>query len=630
MKKKPIISLAVLLAAFGVIIITKPAGAATAPYLLSETEETTTVFRALPIIPLQLAPKMPTAIPKKIPVRILENDIVNNTINISPSAKPSDCIDLDTAVNGGPAYPSPLEINDPSNTPATITICNKTYDRSGNTTPYGRFILVHSDNVTLDCDGASLIGNFDFNNSTDMSSPGAKAAIYSQGDNFTMKNCTFGKFGYGAYIGGGYDSFNHQPNPPKKVTIANNTFTLNSYIDLVISSATNSEIFNNLRAENSGNKGILPTIDLEFVSNSRIHDNTLYSQGGINLAFNSNNNQVYGNTLGKFPSAGTTNPNAIWINHGSAYNNIYRNTIIGPHEVWTGNGITFDGDKDSDDYKNTGAAKYNIVHHNTITDFWGPGISLLHDSHDNSISYNTYDGVDWGLTTGSGTTNGITYNPHNNRFEFNNMKVYTATAFDYGTHDNMFVRNRINFIADPNYVRPAYDMGINNHYNENGVGNYWNFYDNPANGCDDANRDGICDSPNPVYEFPYGPITNYDYYPISAVPVLQPISPVSVNELQNVVVRLRAANPAGLPFQYSINSTKFFAGGECMDEPNVFTWATNQYSSGYFTYTATVKNGIYSDSQSFNVRVNDTCYINKFGKWICPWPVQAIKNCVAI
>ncbi|MFA6552931.1 MAG: right-handed parallel beta-helix repeat-containing protein [Patescibacteria group bacterium] len=608
----------------GGILVAQSAQAAAVPYLLVSTDsEAITppiVTRHFPVILPKTNPALPTAAPSDT---LRASALLDSEPGINvpmAAAQPADCIDPDISSNGYFIY------DDPADAPITLTLCNKTYTRT--TTSY-IIVGIYSANVTLDCNGSIMVGNYDF--SAPAPNPAYnKIGIFATGaDNLTIKNCTIGGFGYGMYVGGGYDSFNHAPKPPMRVTLFNNTFTQSSYIDMVVSSVINSEIYNNVRLENSGNKSVLPTIDLEFASNSRIHDNTLFSNGGINLAFNSNYNQVYRNTLGKFPSSAAS-PNAIWINHGSAYNNIYNNTIIGPHEVWTGAGVTFDGDKDSDDFKNTGAAKFNTIHHNTIIDFWGPGINLLHDSHDNTVSYNTYTGVDWGVISGSGSTNGIFYNPHNNRIENNYMTVYTGTAFQSGTHDNVFIKNYINFIGDPEYVKPSYDMGTNNQYDENGVGNFWSMHNNPANGCDDTDRNSICDTSSPIYNFSTGEITNYDYSPVSAVPILQPISPIVVNELYPATVKLIAANPMNLPFQYSVNSPKFFQTNTCSGVQNTFAWPTNQFSSGNYSFTATVQHETYTSTQNFAVRVNDTCYINKFGKWSCAWPVQAVTECSAI
>ncbi|MBI2558083.1 hypothetical protein HYW20_02065 [Candidatus Woesearchaeota archaeon] len=82
-------------------------------------------------------------------------------------------------------------------------------------------------------------------------------------------------------------------------------------------------------------------------------------------------------------------------------------------------------------------------------------------------------------------------------------------------------------------------------------------------------------------------------------PVLEPVSNITANEKDKIILVLSASDPNGDALSFAINSTKFYSGD------NVFQWNTSSTDSGDYTFMATVSDGFLSDSAIFNVVVND-------------------------
>ncbi len=113
------------------------------------------------------------------------------------------------------------------------------------------------------------------------------------------------------------------------------------------------------------------------------------------------------------------------------------------------------------------------------------------------------------------------------RIMSNNSTVFGNTAYEnkYGIYCGNHIGNRIylNRLVKNNIS--AYDGGSNNWYedagNENGiiglasahrtVGNDYSDFDQPGQGCNDTNGDGICDSPHKIRGG-----SNVDNYPLTS------------------------------------------------------------------------------------------------------------------
>ncbi len=136
---------------------------------------------------------------------------------------------------------------------------------------------------------------------------------------------------------------------------------------------------------------------------------------------------------------------------------------------------------------------------NTISDNDGYGINLAYSNYsvvsNNTLSYN-FRGI---YLKGSNYYNTIT----NNTFDSNSDGISLIDNYGNSIYHNNFINN----------TNQASDNGNNTW--DNGYpsgGNYWSDFDEPAEGCSDANNDSICDSP---YNISGG--NNSDRYPVASL-----------------------------------------------------------------------------------------------------------------
>lgn len=105
----------------------------------------------------------------------------------------------------------------------------------------------------------------------------------------------------------------------------------------------------------------------------------------------------------------------------------------------------------------------NSVLHNVINGNSGKGLNV-NASSTNTFAYNTItgNGIGYGAALYA-TSNNLIYN---NSFKNNGIQLYSST-------------------------------GVGNVYNQPAPvgGNYYDSFDTPAEGCNDVNGDGFCDSP---------------------------------------------------------------------------------------------------------------------------------------
>jgi len=303
--------------------------------------------------------------------------------------------------------------------------------------------------------------------------------------------------------------------------------------------------------------------------------------------YDCNNNSVLNNSF-------SNNASAVEL-HNCQNNTIHENTV---------------NDNQTGIFLNL--SRNNKITNNTVTDN-NKGIYLRYETHYNTVSDNSingnYDGIFMDTNPGSNTIMGN-----------------TITGNDYGMHLGVNVKSNFfynNFFSN---TINAKDDGINtwNIPKTPGTniiggpfigGNYWSDY----NGTD-LDFDGIGDTEIPFTE--NGNIrVNGDYYPLTFTwnfpPVLEPFEDITVNELAEVEIIPVASDPDGDELTFSIDDNRFYWDNGL----NGFVWDTNQTDSGNYTFTVTVSDGIFEDSQSVQVTVKDTCfyetYINRF---ICLYP----------
>ncbi|MFA5052186.1 MAG: hypothetical protein WC544_03955 [Patescibacteria group bacterium] len=499
---------------------------------------------------------------------------IGDETKITTTAQPADCVT--------PDFENDMSVMVGAN--ETVQLCPGTYTVPENFVPW-QVVYIWGNNATIDCNGATLIGR-DPNQYPYSYEPWKNMGIFSASwaDNVTIKNCNISNFSYGIFAGGGYDSNTNLPGDPKKVSIHDNTFFDYSFLPIILSSAIDSDVFNNIRTDGDPDYNFHnPIIKLEFTSNSRVYGNTLELDKGISLSFNSNNNQVFGNIVGNVSQQMSSWDPLIAVDRGSAYNELFNNTMIHNPLV----AVTFfqvDGDYTYDNYANTGGAHHNYIHDNTA-DNMGIGFMLKNAVHDNIILNNNFGvfptyGTGYQLTQGENRPDLVPYDNRieHNRFQFGDSP-YISFAFNSiaGSTNNVTVGNYFN-------GKPlnGFDLG-SNIYDENNQGNYWTYFNDPADGCYDVDYNGICD--NPLKMSP-SQSTGQDNYPISSVPIIEPITNQAIHEGQTLVLTVHATDPAETITTLSAsypNGTFGASFTDNGDNTGTFTWKPwyNQAGTAY-------------------------------------------------
>jgi len=140
----------------------------------------------------------------------------------------------------------------------------------------------------------------------------------------------------------------------------------------------------------------------------------------------------------------------------------------------------------------------NNVENNTYGFYLGASVGFVFE---NNIIKNNYDGIF--LEKSHNNTierNNIMNNYHGNYIYGENNTFYQNDLINndrgievYGTNNSVYHNNFIN-----NTIQ-AYYPSNDNFWDKNSEGNYWSNYDEPSEGCIDANSDDICDSPYIIF-----------------------------------------------------------------------------------------------------------------------------------
>ena len=110
---------------------------------------------------------------------------------------------------------------------------------------------------------------------------------------------------------------------------------------------------------------------------------------------------------------------------------------------------------------------------------------------------------------------------------------------------------------------------------------------------------------------------NIDSQPFTGAPTLEPIKNISINELNNAIINMKAEDPQGDELTYSVDDERFRSMAPCWPGKQAFLWTPDEYGAGTYTVNATVTDGVHEVSTSLNVNVVNTCQINKWGKMVC-------------
>lgn len=150
-------------------------------------------------------------------------------------------------------------------------------------------------------------------------------------------------------------------------------------------------------------------------------------------------------------------------------------------------GVTLDGDSHTltGPRLNGGLifnASYVTVKNLTIRGFWN-GILISGGSH-NTLSHNTLQENEYGIYVDASDANIV----RNNNISYNTFGIYVEFSDNNTVYNNCFILNSYN---------AAILGGTGNAFNLPAPtgGNYWDDFDEPADGCDDSNNDGFCDAP---------------------------------------------------------------------------------------------------------------------------------------
>ncbi|MBI5037409.1 MAG: hypothetical protein HZC01_01710 [Candidatus Kerfeldbacteria bacterium] len=348
---------------------------------------------------------------------------------------------------------------------------------------------------------------------------------------------------------------------------------------------------------------------------------------------------------------------AISLVHDAHDNLITRNTVNGAYV-----GIeAYFGQTDAG-----GSPTYYFPHHNTIdgnsTVQYDPntnteGVWLGNGTHHFTITNNTYTGGYHGVRAMYlvGSTEApqvpitdmvIQDNRMLNMVSFGLFNPNEDVIERWNIYHNYFSHNG----SDPNLIDGALELqsssseifayentfidnGLNGEGNydqlwsspqtqlqREGRGNYYSDYDEPGEGCNDTDLNGICDLPR---NFSTGavdanPLVNPTFCANNnCPPVFRPIAPLTVNEQDMAIIWVNAYDYEHDPLTITVSDKRFQSYDGCWPGRNAWVWWTNIDSSGTYPVTVTVSDGVNQVQQSTVVTVRDTCFKDKWGRMRC-------------
>jgi len=407
-------------------------------------------------------------------------------------------------------------------------------------------LAINANNVTLDCQGNSIIGN------------GSGEGIYSNNtDNVIVKNCIITNFSTGIEFFNGMDSI-----------MTNNTLSNNTDSGITLGSSSNSNLTDNIFSLNDGGLYFYNSSNGTFMDN-RFDSNYNF---GILLMEGSNYNTFSNNVLSINRSNNLNYlPNGIVIS-SSSYNTLDNNTfsetgIAGRQMLWIigssleefQNNVTdtntinslqtyyrssryggcLASPVDASNYSwiglvncsgvdITGNLSNNLDHvllaYTDGTNITGINVTgslvgiSVYSSKDNQfksnfISSNLVEGFNLDFSSNNALSG--------NTISLNSYGIYLSASFNNTIYNNFFNQS-INVHSDgfPNFWNTTKVPGTSIIHGPNIGGNFWakplgGFSEN----CTDANSDGICDDSYIINA------NNTDYLPLKALVSLTPSSP---------------------------------------------------------------------------------------------------------
>ncbi|GBE58445.1 periplasmic copper-binding protein [bacterium BMS3Abin01] len=357
----------------------------------------------------------------------------------------------------------------------------------------GDGIQIASDGVTLNGNGHTLTGS---------GSGLTYGVIMDFRSNVNVVNLTASGFSLGFKI-----------NTASNNTISGNT-VLNSGTAYLLDSADNNDISNNTAdACSAGFVAFSPGVKLQNSNNNTVTGNSVSNCGAGIMLYNSGGNVLTGNVM----TGNDKNFNVSGTLDADFINDIDTSNLVDGKPVYylvnktnqvidasTNAGVLFCINCDQVSVSGL-AITNNLV-----------GIYLRHTTN-SRVFNNTVTGCGEGITMDLSSGNVLSGNQSNNNYwagfalrGSDNNKLVGNTAYSNGqaqfgfgidlssSSGNEIYNNGFNNISQANNVG-----GSGNSFNLLSPigGNHWADYDEPSEGCLDANNDGFCDAP---YIFPGG------------------------------------------------------------------------------------------------------------------------------
>jgi parallel beta-helix repeat protein len=230
-------------------------------------------------------------------------------------------------------------------------------------------------------------------------------------------------------------------------------------------------------ATRSGTRGSIDAGIKVISHNNLIQDNNAYNNGDNGILLNrSNLNKLYNNTAFDNENAYgiflVTSSNNILFNNTANSNGYYGIQLVlsSSNNILTGNIARFNRD-------------YGFV--------------LAYSSNNNLLNGNYMTNNGWGIHFYLSDYNTL----ENNIISENGVGIWLVAS-----NNNKFYNNNIILINSNN---GAYDWSNHNFWDNGIIGNHWSYFDEPTEGCNDADSNGICDMPYPITGS-----SNFDHYPL--------------------------------------------------------------------------------------------------------------------
>jgi len=338
-------------------------------------------------------------------------------------------------------------------------------------------IVINSSNISLDCNNHSIIGS------------GNSWGIYlSHSDNITVINCKVFNFSTA-----GIEVYNSSFDLIENNEASNQTGSHGIVIDRY---SQNNTIRNNICDYNQMT-GLI-AIEETSAYNLFINNTARYNQDhGMEIEHSAHHNYFINNTISNNRYTG------IKLSPGTNQNLIQGNNLA----FSEGQGINIDN------------SSSNIIQENDISHSINDGINIGSNSFHNAINRNTLLNTSIGISLVSNATNITIANNTLTNIRAagifmdvaDNVTIDSNEFIDITNADIQMVSSRDSIAVYNNTLTSKGKLLLfgNLYFNSSTYGNHWSSYDEPSEGCEDSNSDGICDSYYTINS------NNIDYFPIA-------------------------------------------------------------------------------------------------------------------